>query len=82
MKLFHFDIETAGNYPDYQTFKSEDERGAKLFENKYNKRWANDYTIDEAYVNNAGIISTYGRICCISFGVVEADGNKKISSYY
>ncbi len=25
--LFMFDIETTGNYPDYQTFKSIDERG-------------------------------------------------------
>ena len=29
MELFHFDIETACNYPNWKTFLSEDERGAK-----------------------------------------------------
>ena len=39
-ELFHFDIETCGEYTDYDTFKSEDERGAKLFESKYTKfKW-------------------------------------------
>ncbi len=33
--LFHFDIETAGEYPDFETFKSKDSRGAKLFESKF-----------------------------------------------
>ena len=83
MELFHFDIETAGQYKDYETFKSEDERGAKLFESKYNKMWTDKFSsIDEAYIENAGIISTYGRIVCISFGFTDNNGEKKISSFY
>lgn len=82
--LFMFDIETAGNYSDYQTFKSIDERGAKLFESKYDKlEWFNKYNdINEAYIENAGIISTYGKICCISFGYIDNTNEKRISSYY
>lgn len=82
--LFMFDIETTGNYPDYQTFKSIDERGAKLFESKYDKlEWFNKYNdINEAYIENAGIISTYGKICCISFGYIDNTNEKRISSYY
>lgn len=49
-ELFHFDIETAGNYPDYNTFLEKDERGAKLFEKKFNKMcWSEKYgTIESA----------------------------------
>jgi len=84
MELFHFDIETAGQYKDYETFLLEDDRGAKLFESKYKKLgWEEKYSsIDDAYQNNAGIISTYGRIVCISFGFIDNEGNNKISSYY
>ena len=38
MELFFFDIETCGEYKDYDTFLLEDERGAKLFESKYIKQ--------------------------------------------
>ena len=53
-ELFMFDIETVGEYPDFETFKSNDERGAKLFESKYHKmRWNEKYTdINEAYIDN------------------------------
>lgn len=83
-ELFHFDIETAGAHPDYETFKSYDERGAKLFENKYNKmKWDEKYeNIKEAYIDNAGIVSTYGKIVCISFGYLDNDSNKQIKSIY
>ena len=37
MELFHWDIETAGQYKDFETFEANDERGANLFKNKYNK---------------------------------------------
>jgi predicted PolB exonuclease-like 3'-5' exonuclease len=78
MELFHFDIESCGQYKDYETFKSEDERGAKLFESKYNKMWTDKFSS----IENAGIISTYGRIVCISFGFTDNNGEKKISSFY
>ena len=83
MELFHFDIETAGQYKDYDTFLDTDERGAKLFLNKYEKmNWSEKYEdINEAYLENAGIISTYGRIVCISFGY-ESNGEKHIRSFY
>jgi predicted PolB exonuclease-like 3'-5' exonuclease len=84
MELFHFDIETAGQYKDYDTFLDSDERGARLFMSKYEKmNWSEKYTdINEAYIENAGIISTYGRIVCISFGFTDNNGEKKISSFY
>ena len=84
MELFHFDIETAGQYKDYDTFLDNDERGARLFLGKYEKmNWSEKYAdVNEAYIENAGIISTYGRIVCISFGYIDNEGNNKISSFY
>ena len=83
MELFHFDIETAGQYKDYDSFLDNDERGARLFLNKYEKmNWSEKYDdINAAYLDNAGIISTYGRIVCISFGY-ESNGEKHIRSFY
>lgn len=84
MELFHFDIETAGQWRDFDEFVDKDKRGSDLFKSKWEKmRWSEKYSsIDEAYLDNAGIISTYGRIVCISFGYIDNDGQKRISSFY
>ena len=37
MELFHFDLETAGQYKSYDDFLDTDERGARLFLNKYSE---------------------------------------------
>lgn len=83
-ELFHFDIETCANYKDYTSFLQNDERGAKLFESKFYKmQWQDKYkSLDEAYFENAGIVSTYGRICCISFGYLDSNMDKQIRSFY
>lgn len=84
MELFHFDIETCGNYKDFDTFMMDDERGALLFKSKYDKmNWEDQYkSIENAYLEQSPIISTYGKICCISVGYLDNNGNKRISSYY
>ena len=82
-ELFHFDIETAGQHKDFKTFREVDSRGADLFESKYNKLgWEEKFgDLETAYIENAGIVSTYGRIVCISFGFIDNSGEKKISSF-
>ena len=82
-ELFMFDIETAGQYKDFQTFEQQDERGASLFKKKYTKmNWEEKYSsVDDAYLDNAGIIPTYGRIVCISFGYIDK-GINRVSSFY
>jgi 3'-5' exonuclease len=82
--LFFFDIETCGQYRDYNTFLLEDPRGSELFRKKFIKNeWDKKYeSIDKAYLENASIISSYGRICCISFGYMDMNKEKRISSYW
>jgi len=83
MKLMHFDIETRGQYKDFETFESNDPQGAKIFRNKYDTYWhKEDETIEEAYLSRCSIVSTYGSICCISMGFQTADGEKEIKSIY
>jgi predicted PolB exonuclease-like 3'-5' exonuclease len=83
MELFMFDIETAGQYEDFTEFEKNDERGSSLFKGKYHKLgWDQKYeNIYEAYLDNAGIVPTYGRIVCISFGYLD-NGQERISSFY
>jgi len=81
--LFMFDIETVGEYKDYETFLLNDERGANLFEGKWKRmKWDEKFSLEDSYLDQAGIISTYGRICCISFGYVDANGQKQIRSFH
>jgi len=79
-----FDIETVGEYPDFESFRISDERGSNLFESKFKKmKWDEKYdSLNDAYIDNAGIISTYGKIVCISFGYMDNNGEKKISSFF
>jgi len=79
MELFFFDIETAGNYPDYKTFQSNDFTGSSLFKKKHDKMWS-DRDINQSYIENSGIISTYGKIVCISYGFIENNGKIFIKS--
>lgn len=83
MELFHWDIETAAEYKDFKSFTDNDKRGSKLFENKYIKMgWETKYdSVEDAYLKQAGIISTYGRIVCISFGYLD-NGQERVSSFY
>jgi predicted PolB exonuclease-like 3'-5' exonuclease len=79
MNLFYFDIETVGEYTDIKTFEENDKKGYDLFLKKFNKmKWEQSYnSLNDAYIDNAGIISTYGKIVCISFGYDD-----KITSLY
>jgi hypothetical protein len=84
MDLFYFDIETRGTYKDFDSFKLNDEKGSSLFESKFHRMdWGDKYSsVEEAYIENCGIISTYGNICCISFGFIDNQSVNKISSFY
>ena len=82
--LFSFDIETAGEYSDFISFSMNDQRGSDLFEGRYERyNWKSTYeTVNDAYLDNAGIISTYGKIICISFGYISENGTIQTKSYY
>lgn len=80
-QLFYFDIETVGRYKDFKSFKLNDLRGSELFEKKYNNNdWLSDKwkSVDDAYIGNASVTSTYSKIICVSFGYFT---NKNTKGY-
>ena len=66
--LFFWDIESAGKWKTYNHI--DDPKAKELFDRKYEKwEWENKYgNIETAYLENAPIFSTFGKICCISYG--------------
>lgn len=85
--LFYFDIETVGEYKDLNTFRENDKRGYDLYLKRYKKsNWMRDgeVTLEEAYLNNAPIVSTYGKIVCVSFGYFHTknENGYSVSSIY
>lgn len=77
--LFYFDIETVGKYKSLSDLKSNDERGYELFMSKYVKQnWATQCTPEEAYTKYAPLLSTFGKVVCVSFGYFH---NKNAEGY-
>ena len=44
--------------------------------------WVQKFPLEESYLEQGGIMSTYGRICCISFGYIDSNNEKQIRSFY
>lgn len=83
MDLFYFDIETVGKYKNFEEFEGNDSMGSNIFRQKSEKlNWIEEFgDINEAYLNKSGIISTYGKIVCISCGYLKS-GKIITKSFY
>jgi len=82
MNLLYFDIETAGKYKDFQTFKDLDLRGANLFEKKANKhRWLEIDTIEEAYLNKSPLHPEFNVIVCLTYGYEDSREGFRVKSF-
>lgn len=80
-KLFYFDIETVGQYKNLESLKESDTRGYDLFLKKFkNNPWMEERfeNPERAYLENAPVFSTYGKIVCISFGYYH---DKNVQGY-
>jgi DNA polymerase elongation subunit (family B) len=84
-KFLFFDIETCGQYPDFQSFIDDKGPGAGgIFEKKSSrllngKSWSGD--LHEDYPRNVALFPEFGRIACLSYGVWK-DGEMQVSSIY
>ena len=80
-KLFYFDIETVGQYSNLEQLKKNDVIGYNLFLKKYkNNSWMVDKygSVENAYLGDSPISTTFGKIVCISFGYYHS---KNIQGY-
>ena len=82
-KFLFFDIETCGQYPDYQSMI--DDKGLEagnIFEKKSSrllngKGWTGD--LHQDYPNNVALFPEFGRIACLSYGIWK-NGEIQIAS--
>ncbi|MFO7999837.1 MAG: 3'-5' exonuclease [Marinilabilia sp.] len=80
-KVMYIDIETV---PQHPSFEHLDEKMQELWEVKSSKTAKDDVTPDEDYVR-AGIYSEFGKIVCISAGVIKpVDGHRtlRVKSFF
>lgn len=80
-KIMYIDIETV---PEHRTFENLDEKMRELWEKKSLKTSKGEVSPAEDY-NRAGIYSEFGKIVCISAGViktVEGERTLRVKSFY
>jgi DNA polymerase elongation subunit (family B) len=85
-KMLFIDIETAGGYKDLETLKKENPTLATIFSRYqywFKDRFSDIENSDEetVYLKKSALIPEFGRIVCVSFGLMK-DSEFKVSSYY
>ena len=66
-KLLFFDIETCGQYPNYEKFQQKDPDGAKIFAGKCERLGYGEPEV--GYSNKVALFPEFGKIACLSYGV-------------
>ena len=69
-KILFLDIETAPSYSNYNELP---ENFKKLWDKKANKILKNEETTPDVLYERAGIYSEFGKIICISVGIVKSN---------
>lgn len=83
-KITFFDIETVGKTADYGSLEAIDPRRADLWaqwQEKY-KETNGDMTLNDVWVQKAGLHAEYAKVICVSFGYFDASLQKKVTSIY
>lgn len=78
-KVLFLDIETV---PDVGNWEELEESTQKLWEKKTLTQRKNDFTAEEFYSERGGIMAEFGRIICISVGLVEKNEKLMIKSFF
>ena len=81
-KILFLDIETV---PQVYQFQDLDEKGQSLFEQKNRFQVGPEKGIDQVYNERGGILAEFGKIICISVGMVHDSGQGRairMKSFY
>ena len=78
-KILFLDIETV---PQYGNWEDLDESSQKLWDKKTKMQRKDDFSAEEFYTERGGIMAEFGKIICISVGILEKNGKLKIKSFY
>lgn len=78
-KVLFLDIETV---PEVGTWEELDETTQKLWDKKTRMQRKEDLSAEEFYSERGGIMAEFGRIICISVGIIEKNEKLMIKSFY
>ena len=78
-KILFLDIETV---PQVENFSELTEEGKIFWDKKTQKQRNEEATIEDFYTQRAGIMAEFGKIICISVGMIEKNNTLKIKSFY
>ncbi|MDP2452798.1 MULTISPECIES: 3'-5' exonuclease [unclassified Kaistella] len=78
-KVLFLDIETV---PQYGNWEDLDETGQYLWDKKTRFQRKEEFTAEEFYNERGGIMAEFGKIICISVGILEKNGKLMIKSFY
>ena len=78
-KILFLDIETV---PQYGNWEDLDESSQKLWDKKTKMQRKDDFSAEEFYTERGGIMAEFGKIICISVGILEKNEKLMIKSFY
>lgn len=78
-KILFLDIETV---PQYENWEELDEKEKQLWDKKTSWQRGESLSAENFYPLRAGIISEFGKIACISVGMIEKNDTLKLKSFY
>ena len=78
-KVLFLDIETV---PMVERWENLSEDWKKLWQKKISYQLKEDETAEEMFYRRAGIMAEFGRIVCISFGVIVKGEKLRVKSFY
>lgn len=85
--ILYFDVESAGQYPSYEEMELQNPRLAKLWAKR--AKYFRDNSPEMAklsdadiYLHKAGMEAEFGRVICVSFGLIEDNGSARFTSFF
>lgn len=78
-KVLFLDIETV---PQFGNWENLDETDQYLWDKKTKFQRKEEFTAEEYYKERSGIMAEFGKIICISVGILEKNGKLMIKSFY
>ncbi|MEC5157338.1 3'-5' exonuclease [Chryseobacterium sp. MP_3.2] len=78
-KVLFLDIETV---PEFGNWTDVDDTSQKLWDKKTKMQRKDDFSAEEFYKERGGIMAEFGKIICISVGILEKNEKLKIKSFY
>lgn len=78
-KVLFLDIETV---PQVSNWENLSEDWQNLWTKKIEKQLSENETAEEFYATRAGILAEFGKIICISCGIITPENKLKLKSFY